>query len=207
MNVRPDADDDDDDKKGDKGDRGGGDEGGLLKSIMKSRTILVAEVVSDKLYQKVVSRLLLMQMDDDKAPVTVIVNSPGGAADSGFAIYDALRAFKPPIRTVCNGLCASAAVLIFLAAPKERRGSLPNSRFLLHQPSTMMMGTASDIQINADEILKLRERYNTIVSQETGKSVDQITRDADRDFWLSPTQAKEYGLVGKVIKSMAEMEK
>ncbi len=205
MNFRLDDDDDEDDKKGDKG--GGGDDAGLLKSIIKSRTILVADTVSDKLYQKVVSRLLLMQMDDDKAPVTVIVNSPGGAADSGFAIFDALRAFKPPIRTVCNGLCASAAVLIYLAAPKERRGSLPNSRFLLHQPSTMMMGTASDIQINADEILKLRDRYNTIVAQETGKSVDQVTRDADRDFWLSPVQAKEYGLVGKVIKSLSEMEK
>jgi ATP-dependent Clp protease protease subunit len=193
---------DDDDKK-EKG--GGGDDGAMLKSIIKARTILVAEEVSDKMYQKVVSRLILMEQDDAKLPITILVNSPGGAADSGFAIFDALRAFKPPIRTICNGLCASAAVLIYLAAPKERRGSLPNSRFLLHQPSTMMQGTASDIQINADEILKLRERYNQIVAMETGKSADQVTRDADRDFWLSPGQAKEYGLVGKVIKSLSEM--
>ncbi len=191
----------DDDKK----DKGGGDDAAMLKNIIKARTILVAEEVSDKLYQKVVSRLILMEQDDAKAPVTVLVNSPGGSADSGFAIYDALRAFKPPIKTVCNGLCASAAVLIYLAAPKERRGSLPNSRFLLHQPSTMMMGAASDIEISAKEILILRERYNQIVGQETGKSVDQVTKDADRDFWLSAQQAKEYGLVGKVVKTLAEM--
>jgi len=194
---------DDDDKK----EKGGGDEAGMLKQIIKARVILVAEEVSDKMYQKVVSRLLLMQMDDDKAPVTVLINSPGGSADSGFAIYDALRMFKPPVRTCVNGICASAAVLIYLAAPKERRSSMPNSRFLLHQPSTMMMGSASDIAINAHEIINLRERYNTIVSQETGKSVDGVTHDADRDFWMSPGQAKEYGLVGRVVKSLSELDK
>src|SRR5262245_14210019 len=169
----------DDDKEGK-----GGDEGGLMKALIKTRTVLVAEEVSDKLYQKVVRAMLLMQHDDDKAPVTILINSPGGSADSGFAIYDALRAFKPPVRTVVNGLCASAAVIIFLAAPKDKRASLPNSRFLLHQPSTYVMGSASDIEISAEEIIKLRERYNTIVSQETGKTVDQITKDADRDFWM-----------------------
>jgi ATP-dependent Clp protease protease subunit len=184
-----------------------GEDAGLLKAMLKTRTILVAEEVSDKMYQKVVRALLLLQQEDDKAPVTVLVNSPGGSADSGFAIYDALRAFKPPVRTVVNGLCASAAVLIYLAPPRDRRASLPNSRFLLHQPSTMMMGAASDIAINADEIIKLRERYNQIVAEETGKTVDRVTQDADRDFWMSPAQAKEYGLVGRLVKSLAELDK
>lgn len=189
------ADEDDKEEKG----------GGLEKQMLKARSILVSEAVTDKLARRVQAQLILMQQLDDKAPITIYVNSPGGSADSGFAIYDALRFFKPPVRTVVNGLCASAAVLIYLAAPKERRYSTPNSRFLLHQPSTFVQGSASDIERNAEEILKLRERYNQIVSAETGKSVDQITKDADRDFWLSPDQAKQYGLVGRIIKSASEL--
>ena len=133
------------------------------------------------------------------------MNSPGGSADSGFAIFDALRFFKPPIRTIVNGLCASAAVMVFLAAPKERRYSTPNSRFLLHQPSTMAMGQASDIEITAEEIVKLRERYNSIVGEETGRTEKEVTKDADRDFWMSPEECVKYGLVGKVIRDYKEL--
>jgi ATP-dependent Clp protease protease subunit len=190
---------DDDDKEKEGGD------GGLLKQLLKTRAIQVYEPISDKIARKVHSQLLLMQQQDEKSPITVYVNSPGGAADSGFAIFDALRLFKPPIRTVVNGLCASAAVMVYLAAPRERRFSLPNSRFLLHQPSTFVQGSASDIEISAEEIVKLRVRYNQVVSAETGKTVDQVTRDADRDFWLSPDEAKQYGLVGKVIKNIGEL--
>jgi ATP-dependent Clp protease, protease subunit len=191
---------DDDDKEKD------GADGGMMKKLLKTRSILVFEQVSDKLARRVQSTLLLLQQDDEKAPITVYINSPGGSADSGFAIYDSLRFFKPPVRTVVNGLCASAAVMIYLAAPKERRFSLPNSRFLLHQPSTMAYGSASDIQINAEEIVKLRERYNQIVGEECGgKSMEQVTKDADRDFWLSPEEARKYGLVGKVVKSIGEL--
>ena len=189
----------DDDKEKDGGD------GGMMKRMLKTRSILVFEPVSDKLARRVQSTLLLLQQDDEKAPITVYINSPGGSADSGFAIYDSLRFFKPPIRTVVNGLCASAAVMIYLAAPKERRFSLPNSRFLLHQPSTMAYGSASDIEINAEEIVKLRVRYNEIVGKECGKTMEQVTKDADRDFWLSPEEAAKYGLVGKVVKNMGEL--
>ena len=191
---------DDDDK-----DKDGGD-GGLMKKMLKTRSILVFEQVSDKLARRVQSNLLLLQQDDEKSPITVYINSPGGSADSGFAIFDSLRFFKPPVRTIVNGLCASAAVMIYLAAPKERRFSLPNSRFLLHQPSTMAYGSASDIQINAEEIVKLRERYNQIVGEECGnKSMEQVTKDADRDFWLSPEEAKKYGLVGRVVKNIGDL--
>ena len=190
---------DDDDKEKDGGD------GGMMKKMLKTRSILVFEQVSDKLARRVQSNLLLLQQDDEKSPITVYINSPGGSADSGFAIFDSLRFFKPPVRTVVNGLCASAAVMIYLAAPKERRFSLPNSRFLLHQPSTMAYGSASDIQINAEEIVKLRERYNQIVGEECGKTMEQVTKDADRDFWLSPEEAKKYGLVGKVCKHIGDL--
>jgi ATP-dependent Clp protease protease subunit len=191
------GDDDKDEKEG--------AEGGMMKRLLKARSILVFEPVSDKLARRVQTQLILLQGEDEKAPITVYINSPGGSADSGFAIYDSLRFFKPPVRTVVNGLCASAAIMIHLAAPKDRRYSLPNSRFLLHQPSTMAQGTASDLQINAEEIVKLRERYNKIVGAECGKSVDQVTKDADRDFWLSPEDAKSYGLVGKIVKGIGEL--
>jgi ATP-dependent Clp protease, protease subunit len=199
MNFR--LDEEEHEEKGDK------NEPALIRHLLKARTVFVEEVVSDVLAKKVHAQLILMQQMDDKSPITVYINSPGGSADSGFAIYDFMRYVKPPVRCVVTGLCASAAVMIYLGAPKERRFSLPNSRFLLHQPSTMMFGSASDIAINAEEIVKLRERYNQIVAQETGRSLEQVTRDADRDFWLSPMQAKEYGLVGKVVKSMTEIEK
>lgn len=180
-------------------------EGGFLRRILQSRAILCSEVVTDKLARRVTSFVLMMQEDDDKKPINVYINSPGGSADSGFAIYDILRFVKPPVRTVVTGLCASAAVMIYLASSRDRRFALPNSRFLLHQPSTYVMGSASDIAISAEEIVKLRERYNSIVAAETGKTVQQVTQDADRDFWLSPGQAKEYGLVGKIIKSYADL--
>ncbi len=179
--------------------------GGLFRRLLKTRSILLSEVVTDRMARRVQAQLILMQQDDEKAPITVYINSPGGSADSGFAIYDALRFFKPPVRTVVTGLCASAAVMIYLAAPRERRYSLPNARFLLHQPSTMVLGSASDIKISAEEIVKLRERYNQIVAQETGKSPEQVTQDADRDFWLSPEEASKYGLVGKIVKNYGEL--
>ncbi|HZE96033.1 MAG TPA: ATP-dependent Clp protease proteolytic subunit [Planctomycetota bacterium] len=189
----------DDEKEKDGGDAG------MMKRMLKTRSILVFEPISDKLARRVQSTLLLLQQDDEKAPITVYVNSPGGSADSGFAIYDSLRFFKPPVRTVVNGLCASAAVMVYLAAPRASRFSLPNGRFLLHQPSTAAYGSASDIEINAEEIVKLRVRYNEIVGKECGKTTEQVTRDADRDFWLSPEEAQKYGLVGKVVAKFGEL--
>jgi ATP-dependent Clp protease protease subunit len=180
--------------------------GGLLmKHLIKARAILLSEAVTDKLSRRVTAQLLALQAEDEKAPITVYINSPGGSVDSGFAIYDMLRFVKPPVRTVVSGLCASAAVLIYLAPPKERRLSLPNGRFLLHQPSTAVMGDASDIAISAKEILALRVRYNEIVGKETGKTVEQVTKDADRDFWLSAEEAQKYGLVGKIVQSFGEI--
>ncbi|MCD4656458.1 MAG: ATP-dependent Clp protease proteolytic subunit, partial [Planctomycetes bacterium] len=128
-----------------------------------------------------------------------------GSADSGFAIYDAMKFVKCPIITITNGICASAAVIIFLGGDKDKRFTLPNARFLIHQPSTFAQGQATDLAITAQEILKIREQYNTIVSEATGKSVEQITSDADRDFWLSAKEAVEYGLATKVITTQAEL--
>jgi ATP-dependent Clp protease protease subunit len=185
-------------------DRDGG--GALLtRHLLKARAVLLSEVVTDKLSRRVTAQLLALQGEDEKAPITVYINSPGGSVDSGFAIYDMLRFVKPPVRTVVTGLCASAAVLIYLAPPKERRFSLPNGRFLLHQPSTAVTGDASDIAIGAKEILALRARYNEIVGRETGKTAEQVTKDADRDFWLPAEEAQKYGLIGRIVQTYAEI--
>ncbi len=193
------------DKKEEKKDKDKDKNNDIAKRLLQARVIMISESITDKLARSVAAQAIVMQEEDAKAPITVYVNSPGGSADSGFAIFDILRFVTAPVRTICTGLCASAAVLIYLAAKKENRYSLPNCRFLLHQPSTNLVGTASDIEINANEIIKLKERYNKIVSQETGKTVEQINHDADRDFWLSAEEAKEYGLVGKIIQSYAEI--
>ena len=178
----------------------------LQKDLLKARILLVSEVVSDKLARSVIAQALLMEAKDPDALISVFVNSPGGSADSGFAIYDTLRFVKPPIRTICSGLCASAAVIIYLAAEKAERFSLPNSRFLIHQPSTVSRGDASDIEITAKEIIRLKNRYNQIVAAETGKLLEKITGDADRDFWLNAEEAKAYGLVSRVVENRSEIE-
>ena len=175
---------------------------GLQNEILDSRTIIVSEEVSPELAKKVFQQLVILNRRSEKDPVYVYINSPGGCADSGFAIYDMLRYFKAPVITICSGLCASAAVMIYLGADKGKNYSLHNSRFLLHQPSTGIRGSASDIEITADEINKIRERYDGVVSDITGKSKKQVAADADRDFWMSAQEAKKYGLVTKIITSI-----
>lgn len=197
--MRFDCDDCDDKKKEDeKKDEGFG------KELMKARAIIISDEISEELAQKVYAQIIVMNEQSKTDPIYVYINSPGGDADSGFGIYDMLRFVEAPVITVVCGLCASAAVTIFLAADKGKNYSTPNSRFLLHQPSTGVRGTASDMTITANEINKTRERYNKIVSEVTGKDMETLKKDADRDFWMSPEEALAYGLVGKIITSKAE---
>ncbi|MCM8541657.1 MAG: ATP-dependent Clp protease proteolytic subunit [Lentisphaeraceae bacterium] len=177
---------------------------GLQNEILDSRTIIISEEVSPELAKKVFQQLVILNRRSEEDAVFVYINSPGGCADSGFAIYDMLRYFKAPVITVVSGLCASAAVMIYLGSDKGKNYSLPNSRFLLHQPSTGIKGSASDIEITAEEINKIRERYDGVVSEITGKSKKQVADDADRDFWMSAQEAKKYGLVTKIITSISQ---
>lgn len=179
---------------------------GLLERLLKTRTILVAKPVDKELMERVTAQLLLMSHEDSRKPITVYVNSPGGDADSGFAIYDMMRFVKAPVRTICAGLCASAAVIIFVGGDRGQRFSLPNSRFLIHQPSTYAQGQASDLEITAKQILKIRDRYNAIVSAETGIKADKILTDANRDFWLNTEEAKSYGLIDKIVTEQGEID-
>jgi ATP-dependent Clp protease protease subunit len=177
----------------------------LLEKFLKTRTILISEEITSELAKRVYQNLLLLEADDAEKPITVVINSPGGEADSGFGIYDMMRFVRPPVRTIVAGLCASAAILIFLAAKKGERLSLPHSRYLLHQPSSASFGQASDLEIAANEIIRLRDRYNEIVSEATGKPADTVAQDADRDFWMAAPQAVGYGLVDRVITRRDEI--
>jgi ATP-dependent Clp protease, protease subunit len=178
----------------------------MTERFLKTRTILISEEITAEVARRVYQGLLLLESEDPEKPITVIINSPGGEADSGFGIYDMLRFVRPPIRTLVAGLCASAAVLIFIAAEKNSRLSLPHSRFLLHQPSSASFGQASDLEIAANEIIRLRDRYNQLVSEATGKTPETVSQDADRDFWMAAPQALEYGLVSRLITRREELE-
>ena len=182
------------------------DEKGLAQEMLKTRSILVSGEINSELASKVYGQLMILADRSSKDPVTVYVNSPGGDADSGFGIYDMLKFVEVPVRTVACGLCASSAVLVFLGADKGKNVSLPNSRFLLHQPSTGVHGSASDIEITAREIEQTRERYFEIVAKASGKKAATIVKDADRDFWLSAEEAKKYGLVSKIVSARKELD-
>ena len=186
-------------------DEGGKNEAFLEKKLLEHRTILISSAVDRELSEKVMAKIMVLEAMDDKAMITVFVNSPGGDADSGFAIYDAMKFVSCPVRTICAGLCASAGVIIYLGGDKGERFSLPNARFLLHQPSVAAQGQASDIEITAKEVLKIRDRYNEIVSKETGIAVKQILKDANRDFWLSAEESEKYGLVDRIIANRSEL--
>lgn len=179
---------------------------GMEDRLLEARTLIIADEVNDTLYRRVATMLTLLERKDRKAPITAFVNSPGGSADSGFAIFDLFRFSPCPITTVANGVVASAAVLIYLGSPQGRRVSLPNARFLLHQPSTAARGQASDIDITAKEISKLRRRYNEVVSEATGKSVEVVEKDSDRDFWLTAQEAVAYKLVNRILTARSQLE-
>ena len=205
--LRLDEDEDDDHEcpAQDKEKEGGAGPNPYEKALFESRTLLISGPVDDKMLRDATVRILAMEQKDAKKPITVYINSPGGSADAGFAIYDLLRFVKPPINTVVNGLCASAGILIHLATDKKRRFCLSESRFMIHQPSTMGRGTASDLDITAKEILKLRDRYNRIIAETCNKTLEQVTDAARRDFWLDAGQALEYGLIAKVLKKRDDL--
>lgn len=190
----------------DEGEKDENPDRAMLDRMLKSRTIIASKGVDDKLARDVIAQLLMLEADDADKPITVIVNSPGGSADSGFAMLDAMRFVKPPVRTIVMGMCASAAVMIHLAAEKQNRFASPNSRFLLHQPSMRTMGQASDLEIVSAEIDRIRERYNRIVAEECGKTLEDVNAEVQRDFWLTADEAVEYGLIDRVVTSRNEIE-
>jgi ATP-dependent Clp protease protease subunit len=176
----------------------------LSERFLKTRTVLLVGEVDKDLSEKVVRQLLLLDSMSEE-PITLLIDSPGGDVYAGFSIFDVIRFIKAPVRIVGIGLVASAAALILLAVPKERRFGLPNSSYLIHQPLSGMNGVATEIEIHARELEKTRARINEIIAEATGQQLEKITKDTDRDFWMNAPEAMQYGLIGKVIASRNEL--
>ena len=179
-------------------------EDAISEKFLKTRTILISGEINKKCAEKVVTQMLLLEADND-SPIKILIDSPGGDVDAGYAIFDMARFIKPKIYMIGMGLVASAGALILLAAPKERRLGLPNSHYLIHQPLSGIRGVATEIEIHAKEIEKTRQKINTLIAEETGKSIKQVSKDTDRDFWLSAEEALDYGLISKIIKTRDEL--
>ncbi len=195
-------DEQDDEEEGE--ERGHEAESPLIRQFLKTRTILLSGEVHKELAERVVRQLLLMEQEGDD-PIKVFIDSPGGDADAGFAILDMMRFVRPPIKMIGMGLVASAGAIILLAAPRERRYALPNSRYLIHQPMAGFRGVGTEIEIQAKEIDLMRRKMNVLISRETGKPESEVEKDTDRDYWMGAQEALAYGLVGSIISSQDEL--
>jgi ATP-dependent Clp protease protease subunit len=173
--------------------------------LFRARTIVITGEINQTLAQSVTSQLLALAADshDD---ITILVNSHGGHVESGDTIHDVVRFVRPRVRMIGSGWVASAAALIFVAAPREDRLCLPNTRFLLHQPAGGAGGTASDIAIEAKEIIRMRDRLNRVFAKETGQPLERIEEDTQRNFWLGAEEAVRYGLVGRIVQTQNDLE-
>jgi len=174
------------------------------EKLFKSRSISIFGQINERTARTVTEQLLALAAENDD-PVTIYISSPGGHVESGDVIYDMIKYIKPEVRVVGTGWVASAATNIYLAAKKENRYSLPNTRYLVHQPSGGSEGDATDIKIQMEQIVKTKERINKIISEETGRPLEQVEKDTDRDYWMSVDEAIEYGIVGKVITSVKDV--
>lgn len=179
----------------------------LQEKFLKTRQIILSGEINKDLADKIVRQLLILEADDDSKPIYMYIDSPGGDVDAGFAIFDMIRFIKAPVVLIGMGLIASAATLILLSVPKEKRVGLPNSRYLIHQPliGGVMQGVATDIEIEAKEMEKTRALINKIIAEETGTSLEQVTKDTDRDYWLSAEEAQKYGLISKIVSKRTEL--
>ena len=172
--------------------------------LLEKRTILIHGEITSKLAQEVSAQLLAMD-GESAADVTVFVHSEGGHVEAGDTIHDMVRFIRPRVRMVGTGWVASAGVHVYLAVPKADRYALPNTRFMIHQPLGGGFGRASDIRIEAEELLRTRERLNRVIAEATGQPIDKVAQDTDRNFWMGPEEALEYGIVGKIIRSASEL--
>lgn len=177
----------------------------LMEKMLKTRTVLIYGEINQQMAQKVTEQLLMLAADSDD-DIKLFINSQGGHVESGYTIFDMIRYVKPRVKIIGTGWAASAGALIYVAVPREDRYSLPHTRYMMHQPLGGVRGQASDIDIEAREIIKMRDRLNEIFAEQTGQSLERITKDTQRNFWISAEEAVTYGLVGKVITNATELE-
>ena len=171
----------------------------IYSRLLNDRIIFLSDEVNDATASLVVAQLLYLEAQDNTKDISLYINSPGGSVSAGFAIFDTMNFIKCDVSTICVGMAASMGAFLLAAGAKGKRYALPNSEIMIHQPLGGMQGQASDMKIHADHIIKTRERLNIILSERTGKSIEEITRDTERDNFLSAAEAAEYGLIDKVI--------
>lgn len=177
----------------------------IFSRLLMDRIVFLGSMINDDVANVIIAQLLFLQADNPEKDIYIYINSPGGSVYSGLAIYDTMQFLSTPVNTYCMGIAASMGSFLLAAGTKGKRYALPNSRIMLHQPSGGSQGTAADIEIQAKEILYLRERLNEIYAERTGQTVEQISDDLDRDRFMSPEEAKEYGLIDHVITQRGEL--
>ena len=177
----------------------------VLQNLFKSRTITIFGEINQKVAESTVAQLLALAVENDD-PIRIFINSPGGHVESGDSIHDMIRFIKPEVKVIGTGWVASAGAHIYLGAKKENRLCLPNTRFLIHQPLGGAGGRATDIAIEAKEIIKMRRRINEVIARETGQPLERVEKDTDRNYWMSAEEAKEYGLVSRIIENSDGVE-
>ena len=177
----------------------------IYSRLLKDRVIFLTGAIEDHMANLIVAQLLFLESENPDKDIHLYINSPGGSVTAGLSIYDTMQFIKPDVSTMCVGQAASMGAFLLAAGASGKRYALPNSRMMLHQPSGGSRGVAADIEIQAQEILLMRERLNRLISEHTGQPIETIEKDTDRDFWMSPDQAAEYGLVDTVQKTRAQI--
>ncbi len=173
----------------------------IYSRLLKDRIVMVSDEINDHMANSIVAQLLFLAADDPEKDISLYINSPGGSTSAGFAIYDTMQFIKPDISTICTGIAASFGAMLLLAGTKGKRYALPNSEVMIHQPLGGARGQATDLEISAKRILKLREHLNEIIAEKTGQSLEKVAVDTDRDYFLSAHEAKEYGIIDDIIES------
>lgn len=176
----------------------------INEKLLKTRSIMLSGEINKESADLVIKQLLVLE-GESSDPVKIFINSPGGDVDAGYAIFDMVRFVSCPVTMLGMGLVASAAALVLLAVPAERRLGLPNSTYLIHQPMSGMKGVATDIEIHALHLEKLRIKLDALIAEETGKTVEEVNKDTERDHWLSCSEAVSYGLVSRIVKTRGEL--
>lgn len=177
----------------------------IYSRLLKDGVIFLGSPVDDLVANLVIAQMLFLESEDPDKDINLYINSPGGLISAGLAIYDTMQYIKPAVSTICLGQASSMAAILLAAGNKGKRYALPHSRILLHQPMAGFSGQASDIDIHAKEILKTKERINTLLKRHTGQDIERIKQDTDRDFYMTAEEAKEYGIIDEVIESRASI--
>lgn len=173
----------------------------IYSRLLKDRIVFLGSAIDDQVANSITAQMLFLAAEDPEKDIHFYINSPGGSTSAGFAIYDTMQYIKPDVQTICSGMAASFAAILLLSGAKGKRFALPNSEIMIHQPHGGAQGQASDIEISARRIIRIRERLNEIAAERTGQTIERIARDMDRDYFMTAEEAKSYGVIDQVIES------